>query len=704
MKKILFSFFLAISANASFNEFGINNSKIIKLDQDIIVLKEPTTIVADKVVINAAIITNGYKFEVGAHEIEFGKKGIIYSYGEHLAVDYSKEHGISEYEAEEKLHNANSCFSGKIKKIEKRPKLGNPSNISGPARAATSGSGAGHGIQGIHGTPGLKGERGKDGDYNPMPVVLLANRFTGEPAKIIGKGQTGQAGQDGQDGQNGGRGQTGGKGYAFCYREPWISDIERRGGNGGKGGFAGRGGDGGNGGFGGSNIELLLFHGGTNRVFKDTKLISEVGDGGLGGNFGANGNPGAGGTRGDGDYDSKWFKTKIFGKWFKTRICSARAASGRPGVSGTESLNTFQGCGNTPRTLGAKGKNGCEFKFLNRPVKKGTLDLLEDKYSEMKKNLLRFFFYKRFALLYAETIATVSEVENIYEELLDENSDKLTLKDEARELILSMIKDWNRYFIRPLNENVPESSKSPLSKGDVKSAIKVATELTGLLVKLYEEKEIQSAEFLQHKSYFKHKLNESIVNTSYGCEGLIEERQATVAYFLRSKVKLDRNSSLKEYKLCINNENFLARDTGRSELNFYDFKFIRMVDQLYSAKSCQSFENTRVTKINISKIINNDFELESENLEVSRGSFCNGGNKTLVGRRDVAQTRGRLDINIREVVEIIKLHERLFDSETPLERGAQDYKLKTLKMPSMQDVKESRAFHLKLTTSYGGAR
>ncbi len=700
---IVIVFFCSISTYASLKDFGIKRANIIKLSGNMIVLDEPTTIMADKVIVDTKIITNGKQLEIGAYEIEFTENGKIYAFGEHLAEDYAKSKRISVIKAEEILANQNSCFSGHLVKPKQQGTANHSVNPLTRAHNATGHRGAGHGVQGYHGAPGKIGGRGEDGLINPQPIVLLTNRFIGHNPTVNGNGQKGADGGDGQHGQSGFKGQDGGHGYAFCYRNPFTKDISRRGGNGGKGGFGGKGGAGGDGGVGGSNSEVILIHGGTEAIFDDQKFQSVVGEKGIAGRKGNNGNPGAGGKGGNGDFDRKWIKIKIFGKTFKTEICRESAGGGADGPEGKGGLNSLKGCENINPEDGSNGQIGCEYKFKSKPVVKSSMEALEKKYSQAKKDLLRHYFYKRFALIYFETLFSLTSLSDELEELVNDEEATIELTEEAQEEVLHAMKDWNKYFIQPLKNDIPVSSKTPLSRSEIKTAINKAKELLKILRDLYKEKKISTKKLAGHKAYFITELEKSLSMGAYSCKELVEMRNRYTDILYRDRYEIETNENLKSWKQCVRKKPY-EKQIDLENLKFYNFGFSKVVDQLYALKSCETIDVANVTKMNVRKIITSELPFEKKSLISEKPSFCGGLAYKSNGARSMASNDDHLNVELREVKNIIEIHERLYDSETPLEIAKQEYKLQSLKMPEITDVRKSRGFHLKITSSLGGAR
>lgn len=694
---------LTLTAQAGLGEFGIGRSNILELTGNLIVLQEPTLIMADKVIIDTKIITNGHQLEIGAYEIEFTDKGKVYAFGEHLAEDVSKERKISLLEAQKNLSSQNACFSGYLEKPAHQGTANHSVSTLGRAHNATGHRGAVHGVQGYHGAPGQIGGRGEDGMINPSPIVLLTNRFTGRSPSVNGNGQKGADGGGGQHGQDGFAGQDGGHGYAFCYRNPFVSDISHRGGNGGKGGFGGKGGAGGNGGIGGSNSEVILVHGGTKAIFDSEKFSSAVGVKGIKGKKGNNGAAGSGGRGGNGDFDRKWIKIRIFGKTFKTEICSERAGAGSNGPAGTGGLNSLKGCENIQPMDGDNGQDGCEYKYKNNAIVVNSVQALEKTYNQARKDLLRHYFYKRFALIYFETLFSLTTLSNDLSEMINDEEQVVELEDEAREEILYAIKEWNKYFIQPLENDIPDSSRTPLSRSEIRTAVGKARNLVSILRELYQDKKINTKKLAEHKSYFINELEKTLSIGAYSCKELVETRNKVGDLLYRDRYEIETNSNVGSWKQCVKSKGYI-KSLDVDNLKLYNFGFSKIIDQLYAMKSCEEIDAVKVTKMNVAKIVTGEIVFEKQSISAPAPNFCGGVTLNNNSERSLASNRERLDVELREVRNIIEIHERLFDSDTPLEVSKQEYKLRSLKMPGIKDVRESRGFHLRLTSSLGGAR
>lgn len=242
----------------------VNSPEVVVVGPTALNLKSSFTIIAEKIILDGPIVTNGYALTLICRYLEQTNNGSI------------------------------SGFSK-----EERPFDLQPSQIGAPQTAPKL-------KPGVNGVNGFSGIKGIQGNKQPGSIQIFAGVIVGN-LTIDGEGQVGTRGGQGQPGQDagpGGEGQEARRHFLNLARKPSYS--------GAPGGEGGVGGDGGRGGEGGNPIPIEV-HYGKSFVRNDgvlvekelernpnSSIISKKGPPGQGGVPGENGKSGHGGVGGPG--------------------------------------------------------------------------------------------------------------------------------------------------------------------------------------------------------------------------------------------------------------------------------------------------------------------------------------------------------------------------------------------------------------------
>lgn len=269
--KPVYIFLFFIIASIAFALDGIEELKkrakspeVVVIGPDALNLESSFTVIAEKIILDGPIVTNGYALTFICRYLEQTNNGSI------------------------------SGFSKK-----ERPFDLQPSQIGAPQTAPKLQPG----VNGINGFSGIKGIQG---NKQPGSIQIFAGVIVGN-LKIDGQGQVGTRGGQGQPGQDagpGGEGQEARRHFLNLARKPAYP--------GAPGGQGGVGGDGGQGGEGGNPIPIEVHYGKSfvrnegvlvEKALEsnpNASIISKKGPPGQGGIPGENGKSGAGGVGGAG--------------------------------------------------------------------------------------------------------------------------------------------------------------------------------------------------------------------------------------------------------------------------------------------------------------------------------------------------------------------------------------------------------------------
>lgn len=377
-------------------------------------LNNDTRIRVHKLVINAPIVTAGYRLHLDVQKLVFGPQGKIIAFDDPIATA-----------------------------TQASPFVANPGPQGG------RGGDAGRGGEGGAGGQGEKGEdyhrEQVSGHPSPGEIVVFATEVEGIPV-VIGRGQNGAKGGKGGKGGTGGTGGRGGRAKARA----WKHNIHA--GKGGTGGVGGTGGEGGKGGTGGKAVAVSFLYGllDKNSAGK-VELISYPGDGGSPGNGGEGGDAGTGGPGGFGDSGTR------------LGVIDNDVGPGPVGQDGSVGKTGPEG---EKGQIGFPAPGSEEFKKILTLKDLGDLErfrkvVFERWYQFHQIRSLLFLAQESLRIIIHTQASDHQDLKDTHEIVFD-TSDAKELrnlldnvnKEENSKHLYRVIQSWKNYFILPLSEKI----------------------------------------------------------------------------------------------------------------------------------------------------------------------------------------------------------------------------------------------------------
>lgn len=362
-------------------------------------LKEDTQWIADEIVVNAPVVTNGKMLLIVARRLVFGDGAHIKAFAQPaLALD------------------------GEGPAFPSAAAVG-----ATPGAAGTDGS---KGKDGITGNPGM----GAEGAL-PKEIVIFTASVEGS-VLIDAKGQDGGKGGKGGPGQDGGSGAQGSRAICRAFAANTAA------GTGGKGGNAGPGGKGGTGGQGGAPVPFQLLTAGEaptgQKIAKWNCVPGAPGDGGESGKAGAAGKGGPGGLADSVSFIFNW----------ETEPGGAAGADG----SGADNSAAYQA-----QNVGAKGAAGPDVsperwqKHVGRttPAFVGNFKNWEDLHFQVALAWFEFHWWRLYERISRTSVALMVPRDEADQLAKDPLAD-LIPSGFDKDAIETIQLKWNESFLEPL--------------------------------------------------------------------------------------------------------------------------------------------------------------------------------------------------------------------------------------------------------------
>ena len=405
----------------------IKEGKPVRLSQD-------TLLAADRIILDATIITNGHFLQIDARNIDWKPRAKI--------VAFDTVPGVPDKPPKQARGSDGVPFS---KSQEQPQEL--PHSIRG----------AKQGVLGVKGKPGIPGMR------DPAGIVVVAMEIDGTPI-IDARGQNGGKGGPGGNGGDGGDGARGQDAWSRCGSDSAVC----RGGSsrGGGGGNGGPGGQGGVAGMGGGAVPM---------VFAVSRLPSVLaswqmrlgpglpGDPGEPGAPGSHGRPGKSGRPSGCCRKMSWFPPFALLDLLAGRCVDCRGAAGGVERDFPDPGNLGRGEENVSGdNIDLAGSLLADFAdemplFSDDGVVNGfavALDDVRNVQNQVFDDLVEFNFSRTFAYLLQRSFSLAG---------VEPGNAKANV-GEADELVATMVSDiWLHQFVNPLERDIVSGEVSDAS-------------------------------------------------------------------------------------------------------------------------------------------------------------------------------------------------------------------------------------------------